>query len=119
MSATRVLVITMGLPVLCGCSPRPTFGGHVLYGSVRRASVSVLSNGGHVGAALFAATDGLIVTSAHMVKGKTALFSHTPSGTAAGPTAAPQAPMAEWRLDDGQILCGSAPCAGVGRGGRS
>jgi len=71
MRVTRVLTAVMGLSVLCGCAPRPTFDGQVLYESVRRASVFVLWNGRHIGSGFFATPDGLIVTSAHMVKGRT------------------------------------------------
>lgn len=70
MRVARVLTAVTGLLALYGCAPRPTFDGQVLYETVQRASVFVLSNGRHQGSGFFATTNGLIVTSAHMVKGK-------------------------------------------------
>ena len=71
MGATRRLTAVLGLCVLCGCAPRPGSDGRALYERVRRASVFVLVNGRHQGSGFFATPDGLLVTSAHMVKGKT------------------------------------------------
>ncbi|MFW6107281.1 MAG: S1C family serine protease [bacterium] len=73
MRATRVLVIPIGLALLCGCARRPPragLDGQALYETVRRASVFVLSDGRHQGSGFFATADGLVVTSAHMVRGK-------------------------------------------------
>ena len=53
-----------------GCVPRPSFDGAALYASVRRASVFVLADGRHRGSGFFAAPDGIVVTAAHMLKGK-------------------------------------------------
>lgn len=71
MGVTRRLTAVLGLCVLCGCAPRMGADGRALYERVRRASAFVLVSGRHQGSAFFAAADGLVVTSAHMVKGKT------------------------------------------------
>jgi S1-C subfamily serine protease len=55
---------------LWGCAPRPDHGGQALFETVQRASAFVLVNGRHKGSAFFVSPDGLVVTSAHMVKGK-------------------------------------------------
>jgi len=54
----------------CGCAPRPAADAARLYSAVWRASVFVLVNGRHTGSGFFADPNGLVVTAAHMVKGK-------------------------------------------------
>jgi len=59
-----------GCLALWGCATRPELARRTLFESVNRASAFVLVNGRHKGSAFFASPDGLVVTSAHMVKGK-------------------------------------------------
>lgn len=70
MQRSRVAMAILGCLTLGGCAPRPAFEGQALYETVRSASVFVLLDGRHQGSGFFATPDGLIVTSAHMVKGK-------------------------------------------------
>ena len=53
-----------------GCGPRRVADGESLYAAVRRAAVFVLVDGRHTGSGFFADAQGLVVTAAHMVKGK-------------------------------------------------
>jgi len=70
MRSRHVAVAVLVSFALCGCALRPQLDGRALYETVRRASVFVLANGRHMGSGFFAAPDGLVVTSAHMVKGR-------------------------------------------------
>ena len=54
-----------------GCFLPPADDGGRLYEAAERASVFVLVNGRHTGSGFFADPSGLVVTAAHMVKGKT------------------------------------------------
>ncbi|MBM4038152.1 MAG: serine protease [Planctomycetes bacterium] len=70
MGQARAAGAALAVWLLCSCAPRPSPGGRALYETVRRASVFVLANGRHLGSGFFATPDGLVVTAAHMVKGK-------------------------------------------------
>ncbi|HUT31870.1 MAG TPA: S1C family serine protease [Planctomycetota bacterium] len=70
MRIVRGVVVLAAVCMPCGCALRPSLDGQSLYERVRRASVFVLANGRHMGSGFFATPDGLVVTSAHMVKGK-------------------------------------------------
>lgn len=71
MRSQHAATAILGCVALFGCAPRPTFDGQAFYERVRSASAFVLVNGRHQGSGFFATAEGLIVTSAHMVKGKT------------------------------------------------
>jgi S1-C subfamily serine protease len=60
----------VALGALCGCARGLDAGGGRLYQAVRRASVSILVNGRHQGSGFFADAEGLIVTAAHVIRGK-------------------------------------------------
>ncbi len=70
MRQARAAGAALAVWFLCGCTPRPSLDGRALYESVRQASVFLLANGRHLGSGFFATPDGLVVTSAHMAKGK-------------------------------------------------
>ena len=70
MRIARLALALATLFALCGCALRPSPGGGALYERARRASVFVLKDGRHTGSGFFASPDGLVVTCAHMVKGK-------------------------------------------------
>lgn len=65
------LLGVLGLCAACGCAARPAVDAEALYRTLRRASVFVLVDGRHTGSGFFAGGGGLVVTAAHMVKGKT------------------------------------------------
>ena len=73
----RIPVLSGGLlAVLAACAafggaPSPAGDAAALYKTLRQASVFVLVDGRHTGSGFFAGPDGLVVTSAHMVKRKT------------------------------------------------
>ena len=70
MRIARLALALATLFALCGCALRPGPDGGALYERARRASVFVLKDGRHTGSGFFASPDGLVVTCAHMVKGK-------------------------------------------------
>lgn len=61
------LAAALALP---GCALRAGLDGRALYRRVHQASVFVLANGRHVGSGFLATPDGIVVTAAHMVKGR-------------------------------------------------
>lgn len=62
----------LGAAWLLGCSQNPPLlDGRDLYERVQGASVSLLWKGRHLGSGFFASPDGLVVTAAHSVRGKT------------------------------------------------
>ena len=67
---TRRALAVLAVTVTCGCALRGGVDGQSLYEAVRRASVVVLVDGRHRGSGFLADPEGLVVTSAHMVKGK-------------------------------------------------
>lgn len=69
-ASARGVVALLPALLLCGCALGPRPGGSALYERVYRASVFVLGNGRHLGSGFFATPDGIVVTSAHMVKGR-------------------------------------------------
>jgi len=64
------LLAVLAAATTCGCLPRAGVDGEALYARVQRASVFVLEGGRHKGSGFFADPEGLVVTAAHMVKGK-------------------------------------------------